>query len=444
MHILSHHQAGTVADTSQQIALDRVRDQLVEFAALGGHRLIAGRSADPHHRRQQRHHGDGIQADGRDLGVQQPQAMLLVARTVYPTTFFDKTTHGMQARVGMERRPDQFRQDDAGVGDEVRRRRRQAALADPGLAAEHHPRRGQRARQRARPTVLEVLQFAVATHQRTTGDLRLLGPLAHHEVVGDQLVDPLDCGSGQGLQLENVSQQRLDRIGDDDRPRRCKARDPRRQIGRQPVYVVLRGVQVHQPAMHPHSDSDLNSEAPLGLLAEPGHLAGDLQPGQNRPTHIVLMSVGVTEPRQQSVALRRADMALKAIHDGDDLIAVAADQQPVRLGFHPGGQHRGIHQIREQDRQSSDLTGVIRRGKQVLGIGVVAVDGQHLPGQRRRGSAITTVDGRHGAFEQFVDRSAGGGTGSRADHTVTHVIWCHLWCDIERRVGPRAARRRGQ
>ena len=41
----------------------------------------------------------------------------------------------------------------------------------------------------------------------------------------------------------------------------------------------------------------------LRLLAKPGHLAGDLQPRQHRAAHIVLMGCGVTEHRQQPVAL---------------------------------------------------------------------------------------------------------------------------------------------
>ena len=68
VHILGHHQARTVAQTRQQIALHRLRDQLIELAALGGHRLIAGLGADPQHRRQQRHQGPRLQRTGRHLG----------------------------------------------------------------------------------------------------------------------------------------------------------------------------------------------------------------------------------------------------------------------------------------------------------------------------------------------------------------------------------------
>ena len=116
------------------------------------------------------------------------------------------------------------------------------------------------------------------------------------------------------------------------------------------------------------------------------------------------MRHGVTEHRQQPVTLGRADMPLVAVHDAQHQVAVAAHQQPVGLRLHPGRQHRRIHQIGEQDRQPPDLTGIARGGQQILGLGVAAVDGQHLPRQRRRGRPITTVDRRHRPIQQLIDR----------------------------------------
>jgi hypothetical protein len=56
------------------------------------------------------------------------------------------------------------------------------------------------------------------------------------------------------------------------------------------------------------------------------------------------------------------------------------------------------------DRQAADLTTTARGGEQVFGFGVVAVDGQHLPGQRRRGGTVTPVDGGHCPIEQLINR----------------------------------------
>jgi hypothetical protein len=97
-------------------------------------------------------------------------------------------------------------------------------------------------------------------------------------------------------------------------------------------------------------------------------------------------------------------MALKAIHDAQHQVAVAAHQHPVRLGLHPRGQHRRIDQIGEQNRQPPDLTTTAGSGEQVFGVGVVAVGGQHLSGQRRRSGAVTTVNRRHRPIQQVVDR----------------------------------------
>jgi hypothetical protein len=97
-------------------------------------------------------------------------------------------------------------------------------------------------------------------------------------VVGDEPVDTLDRSRRAGLQLEGVMDQRLDGIGDHHRSRRRQTRHPRGQVGGQPVHIVLGGVQIHQPAVHPDPDRDLNPEAALRLVAEPFHRAVDLQP----------------------------------------------------------------------------------------------------------------------------------------------------------------------
>ena len=86
------------------------------------------------------------------------------------------------------------------------------------------------------------------------------------------------------------------------------------------------------------------------------------------------------------------------------LLAIATHQQPVRLGLHPGRQHRRIRQIGEDDRQPPDLTRIARRGQQVFGLSIRTVSGQHLPRQGRRGRTITAVDRRNRPIQQLVDR----------------------------------------
>ena len=76
VQVLGHHQPGTTAQTGQQIGLHRLGDQLVEFAAFGGHRLIARLGADSQYRRQQRHGGLGSSDAGPHLGVEEPEPLV--------------------------------------------------------------------------------------------------------------------------------------------------------------------------------------------------------------------------------------------------------------------------------------------------------------------------------------------------------------------------------
>jgi hypothetical protein len=112
----------------------------------------------------------------------------------------------------------------------------------------------------------------------------------------------------------------------------------------------------------------------------------------------------VAEHRQQSVALDRADVALISIDDPAHIILVAADQGAIRLRFQTGGQHRRVDEVGEHDCQSAEFTVVSRRGEQVLGFRVAAVDRKNPPGQRGRGSTVAFIDGPHRAVQQFVDR----------------------------------------
>jgi hypothetical protein len=136
------------------------------------------------------------------------------------------------------------------------------------------------------------------------------------------------------------------------------------------------------------------------LVAEPGHLPDDLQSGVHRAAHVVLVRDRVTEHRQQSIASGRADVALVSVHGAQHLLAIPANEEPIRFGLHPSRQHRRIDQIGEQDRQPPNLTSRTARaehiiGEQALGISVRAVDGLYLSGERRGTRAVTAVDRGH-------------------------------------------------
>jgi len=86
------------------------------------------------------------------------------------------------------------------------------------------------------------------------------------------------------------------------------------------------------------------------------------------------------------------------------MLSVAPHQYAISLRFHPTRQPGRIHQIREQDRQSPDFAGIARGSQQILSLGVVLVDGQHLARERRRGHPITAVNRRHRPIKQLIHR----------------------------------------
>ena len=153
---------------------------------------------------------------------------------------------------------------------------------------------------------------------------------------------------------------------------------------------------------------------------------------QHRAAHIVLMRGGVTEHRQQPVTLVRADMALIAVHDRQDLLAVATHQHPVRLGLDPGRQHRRIHQIGEKNRQPANLTSIGRGGQaDPRRRRSPQSTANTCSRQRRRGHPITTVDRRHRPIQQLIDRRRAPRTGitvpRRAQPSVAHPTSVALW-----------------
>ena len=66
------------------------------------------------------------------------------------------------------------------------------------------------------------------------------------------LVDSFDGLGGPKLEFEVIAHERSDRAGDDNGTRRRQPRDPRREVGAEPVHVVVRDVEIDQTPM----DSD--------------------------------------------------------------------------------------------------------------------------------------------------------------------------------------------
>src|SRR6516162_4314607 len=115
----------------------------------------------------------------------------------------------------------------------------------------------------------------------------------------DWLVDSFDGLGGLKLEFEVIAHQRSDRFGDDNRTRRRQPRDPGREVGAEPVYVVLRDVEIDQTPMDSDAHRDVEAEPLLHPLAERGHFPRDVETGLYCSSHVVLMGFGMTEHGEQ-------------------------------------------------------------------------------------------------------------------------------------------------
>src|SRR6185312_644600 len=91
--------------------------------------------------------------------------------------------------------------------------------------------------------------------------------------------------------------------------------------------------------------------------------------------------------------------------------------------------------------------GIFGRIEQIAGVGVVAVRGQDLTGKGGRFGAITAIDGRHRAVDEFVEGTAL----RRTVATVVHPVilspsggeagWGRTWCQTRMTLSPPSTRR---
>ena len=189
VHVLGHHQPGTVAHTGKQVGPHRFADQLVQLLTFGAYGFVAGLGADTQDRRQQRHHVHGIQCPRMYLGLQQRQSLGRLGETPDATPDLQQGSHRVQADIGMQWGPGQFQHDAAGTLDEFGGLRRQPALTDAGLAAQHHAGGGQRARLRPLPCAGHLRQFAFSTHQRTSPYPVGVGSFTENPMMDDRFVN---------------------------------------------------------------------------------------------------------------------------------------------------------------------------------------------------------------------------------------------------------------
>jgi hypothetical protein len=119
--------------------------------------------------------------------------------------------------------------------------------------------------------------------------------------------------------------------------------------------------------------------------------------------------------------------------------AIPAHQEPIRLGLYPRRQHRRIHQIGEEDRQPPNLTRVARRGQQILGLGVRAVNGEHLPAKavavtRSPRLIAATARSSNSSIDAPPSWRASPSLVERTRPSLTYISWhrCSDMCEVSR------------
>ena len=165
-------------------------------------------------------------------------------------------------------------------------------LSDARFAAEQQPGLRKCAALRLLPHLPHATALALSSDQRTVSGTGWKRPLPDYPVVGDQLPDTLHLSGSTLLDLNVVAHQRLDRRGHHNPSRRRQAGHACREVGGQSVDVVLDLVQVHQPAVHAHTNVDLDPEPTPGLFTDPSDVGDDVHTRQHRSARIVLWATG--------------------------------------------------------------------------------------------------------------------------------------------------------
>ena len=220
-------------------------------------------------------------------------------------------------------------------------------------------------------------------------------------VVGDETFDALDGFRRPGLQFERVADERVRSPPTRRRfraRRGCTAARPgwRRSRRRRPGRYRDRPVRgERRPGRRCR-----NRSVAAYPLAEGGHSRVMSRPACTARCTSFSWAVGWPNTASSPSPLVEPMWPSYRSTIRRDVVAVTPDHGAIDLRLDAGGQCGGIHQIGEQDRKATDLAAVDRGPPAVLRRRVVAVDGQHLPGEEVGSRAITFGGGAQCAIEQ--------------------------------------------
>ena len=355
VHVLGHDDRGLVLRARDDVVEHRLGDLLLELATLGGGLLVAGARVDAEDRRHQGDHLGRLQLKDGELAGQVLEALGRAGVIGDATAGLDEPADRVQARVEVERRAVQ-RHDARALGAGlVGQHGHEARLADACLAVDEDARRAIGVvGGRPRPCRPQLPELGLAVdHARRPGAAGRDRALADDHERLQRIGDPLDLLRRGGLDLEVAVDQLPDLVGDDDRPRIGERVQPRPDVGREAVDVVLVQVEVDRAVMH----GDADVERLAGAGGQRAHGPHQREPRPHRALGIVLVGHGEAEGRQRPVALELHDVAFEA---GLDHVparrAVAAHELAVRLGLEATGELGRADDVAEHDREPAQLS----------------------------------------------------------------------------------------
>jgi hypothetical protein len=271
-------------------------------------------------------------------------------------------------------------------------------LAYPTLALERDSSCRQRAGLRLRPASLEEGGLMLPADQWSESALCGVA-FGNCLIVDDRFVHALHRLRRPGLELERTLNQPFNRRRDRDGTRIGEAAYSCGHIGTEAVHVTCDGIEIDDSVIDADADADVEPETLSHALAEIADLAGEVECRLHRSVRVILVGEGMAENREQPVAVRRTDIALVAVDDLNHLVAVPADHGAVNLRLDARGQRRRIDQIGEENGQAPDLAMIIGGGEQFLGVGIAAIDSEHLFGECVGRRPVATVDCPHRTIE---------------------------------------------
>ncbi len=296
-----------------------------------------------------------------------------------------------------------------GLGD----RGGEAGLPDPGLTAQHD--RGGSvggARAHVLPHLVQLVELLGPSHD---GRARAQwpgvgpGPLAAHAVRAQRLGHTLHRLARLRLEDQHRLGQRAHLLGDDDGPGCGERLEPGRDVDREPVDVVLLGVEIEDAVVDRDTDVEQLADVALGRLGELVDRIDDVEPGPYGALDVVAVRAGDPEEREQPVTGRVRDVPVVAVLD--DLAApllVATDEPAVQLGLVAAGELGGPDEVAEHDRGAAQLARARELAReQLLRVRVRRVLGEHLTGEPVDRDQVAAVGRVEHAIEELGDRALG-------------------------------------